>query len=160
MRGSVKRNLLLATVGFAGGLIGALWMMREPMEPLTEAALAAARKRWQAAGLRDYDLHYRMQGDDFDVKVRGGIVTEVLRNGRPTRTQNARLYGVDGLFDILAEDLDNLHNPSGPFARRGNVVVMRVRFHPELGYVERYLRSTGGVGRGASIEVLSLTPVR
>ena len=34
---------------------------------------------------------------------------------------------------------------------------MRVRFNPKLGYVERYLRSSGGHGRGASIEIIEFS---
>jgi hypothetical protein len=53
--------------------------------------------------------------------------------------------------------LENSTDPAGPFAGRAETVLMRVRFNRELGYVERYLRSSGGQGRGASIEMIEFT---
>jgi hypothetical protein len=51
-------------------------------------------------------------------------------------------------------ELENLADPAGPFAGRAESVLARVRFNPDLGYPERYLRSAGGFGRGADIQVL------
>ena len=64
---------------------------------------------------------------------------------------------MDGLFDTLEQELDNSTDPAGPFAGRAETVLMRVRFNHALGYVERYLRSSGGQGRGASIERVEFT---
>ena len=63
-------------------------------------------------------------------------------------------YSVEGLFDILELDLENLADPNGPFGHSAQKVIVRVRFNREFGYIERYLRS-GGMIRGATIEVIS-----
>ena len=156
MQRKTKRNLVIVAVGFAAGLLFALFSMRESTEPLTLNALSAARARWQATGVTTYDLHYRMQDEIYHVKAENHIITSVTINGTRARTNMPRMYGIEGIFDILAMDLENMTNPAGPFAGRQNQVLMRVRFHPTLGYVERYLRSSGGVGRAASIELIAL----
>lgn len=149
-----KLNLLFSFVGLLGGMIGAVIYLRQPMETLTEASLAAARTRWKQANISDYDWQYKLQNDLYDVTVRDGIVTLITRDGNPTRSQDARLFSVEGLFDILSLELENLSNPAGPFAGLSGKILMRVRFHSELGYVERFLRSAGGAGKGASIQMI------
>jgi len=84
-------------------------------------------------------------------------VDQATVDGRPPTTTDLNAYSVDGLFDTLEQELDNLTDPAGPFTGQAGTVMMRVRFNPEFGYVERYLRSSGGHGRGASIELLEFT---
>ena len=139
------------------GLVAALLIMREPTEPLTVEALHLAREKWEQASVRDYDLRYRMHGLEYDVSVRGGIVESILTDGNPAHPADARLYGVDGLFDLLALELENATDPQGPFAARPGAVVMRVRFHEKLGYPERYLRSSAGMAKPVSIELIEFT---
>ncbi len=153
-----KTNLALMFVAFSLGLAGTLILLREPTAPLNRSRLEAAGERWRGAGVADYDLTYRMHGSLYAVAVRGGIVTKITVNGEPARTADPAAYSVDGLFETLEMDLENLSNPPGPFAGQAQTMLMRVRFNAELGYVERYLRS-GGAGRSASIELLEFEPV-
>ncbi len=150
---------MLAMAAFPLGLIGAFFVLREPMEPLTHEVLANAKQLWDSSGVRSYDLSYQMHGSYYEVVVRDGIVTSATVNGQPVRTAEIRAYAIDGLFDMLALELDNLDNPAGPFAGSSGSVLMRVRFHDQLGYVERYLRGSGGVGRSVSLEQLVFTKV-
>ena len=150
---------MLGVAAFPLGLVAAFFMLREPMEALTLDALSSARQLWETSDVRSYDLSYRMHGSFYEVAVRDRIVTSATVNGRPVRTGDVRAYTVDGLFDTLALELDNLDSPAGPFAGRQGSVLMRVRFHDQLGYIERYLRSAGGVGRSVSLEQLVFTEV-
>lgn len=127
--------------------------MREPTVPLTVEGLREARHRWQAAGIGDYDLRYRMHGATYDVSVRDGIVTTVVANGNAANPADAGSYGMDGLLNLLAMELENAATAGGPFVGGAGSVLMRVRFHAELGYLERYLRSGGGP-RPVAIELL------
>lgn len=155
MKPRIVRYILLAAGAFALGLVGALLVLREPMEPLTEESLAAARQRWADAGIGSYDLEYRTVGGTYSLQVRDGIVTELLLNGGPTTTADPGAYSMDGLFRTLAMDLENAADqPAGAAP-----ALLRVRFHPTQGYIERYLRSGGVGGRGAVIEDVQLTPV-
>ena len=157
MKGVTRTNLLLMGAAFVIGAVGAVLWFREPMEPLTREALAAARQRWRAAAVRAYEVRYRMHGSEYVIHGRDGIVEEASVNGRPPTTTNLNAYSIDGLFDTLEQELENSTDPAGPFAGRAETVLMRVRFNRELGYVERYLRSSGGQGRGASIEMIQFT---
>ena len=148
---------MLGAIAFFAGVTTAILVLREPTEPLTAAALEAARQRWLDADVRDYDLRYRMHGGVYEVTVRDRIVTDVQLNGRPASSADFRAYGVHGWFDILEMELENLSDPGGPFAGREQSMLMRVRFHAELGLVERYLRSSGGVGRSVAVELIEFT---
>jgi hypothetical protein len=153
MRRFTKTNILSAFVAFVIGLVAFLLVVREPTVPLTAEGLSDARWRWREAAVRDYEIRYRMQTSEFAVRVRGGTVIEATVDGRPVTSADLGSYGVEGLFDVLELDLENLSGPNGPFAGQFGNVIVRVRFHETLGYVERYLRS-GGMGRGASIELV------
>jgi len=148
-----SRHLLIMFGAFAVGLIAAFFWVRIPMTALTPECLAAARAKWDRAGIQSYDASYLMHGSAYDVKVRDGIVMEVLVDGRPATSADVRSYSMPGLFDLLELELENMSDPNGPFRFGLDTVVARVRFHPEYGYVERYLRSGGGQHRGASVEL-------
>lgn len=153
------RSVVLMLAAFLVGLCTVLFVMREPMVKLDKAGLSAARAKWSAAGIHDYDMRYRMNGSEYKVVVRGDIVEDLTANDRPARTADWASYSVEGLFNLLALELENMSDPAGPFRGRIQTVVARVRFNSTLGYVERYLRAGGGTPHGASIEVDSFEPV-
>jgi len=127
---------------------------RVPTEPLTGAALHDARRRWREAAVRDYDYHYRMHGSTYDVRVRNGVAAEVTVDGRKPSHVDAASLTVNGLFDVLALEVENLNDPHGPFGAQRETTIARVRFNAALGYVEHYVRSAAGGGRAASIELI------
>jgi len=147
-------NLALGIVAFISGVIIALIFVREPMSPLTAELLRAAREKWAAAKIVDYDIRYRMHGSVYEIRVRDGLVTAATVDGQTPRTSDVGAYTAEGLFETLAQELENLADPSGPFAGRPAVVTMRVRFNEHHGCVERYLRSAGRAGRPVAIELL------
>lgn len=153
-RFTTRTNFLLMSAAFVVSSGGAILWYREPMIPLTREVLAAARQRWRAAGVRGYAVRYRMNGSEYAIDWRDGIVERASVDQRPATTADLNAYSIDGLFDTLEQELDNLSDPAGPFAPQAGTVLMRVRFNPKFGYVERYLRSSGGHGRGASIEMV------
>jgi len=116
----------------------------------------AAREQWKQADVVDYDLQYQMNGSDYHIEVRKGIVTVATVDGQQPLSSDWRTYAMNGLFEILSLEIDNQEEGIGPFAGGGSVL-MRVRFNNERGYLERYIR--GGAGRNAVIEVQHLTAV-
>src|SRR6185295_17982896 len=61
---------------------------RERLPEITMSELDAAAARWRVNGPRDYDLDIEQTGvnpGQFHVEVRGGDVTAMQRDGRPTR---------------------------------------------------------------------------
>ena len=155
LRPTKKKKIVLVMIAFGAGLCAATLALREPMDALTTQGLAAAQKRWHNAGVRAYALRYRMHSNQYHVAWRDGVVTGVLVNDQPLERGDFKTYSVDGLFDLLESELENLSDPAGPFAGRRESILARVRFNPELGYVERYVRSSGGIGPGALVVVES-----
>lgn len=158
MKRSTRINLTLAPVFVLMGLAAALWIARKPMVPLTAENLAQARTRWAAQGVADYDMRLRMQGGDYHVRCRDGLVDRIELNGVEVSSRDPAAYSVEGLHDILAMDLDAF-----AAGRTANVVLMRVEFDREQGFVRRYLRSGAGqpgqAAGGALIELIDFEPV-
>lgn len=154
MNWNARTNIKRAAVAFVIGLTAFFFHIREPTEHLTIELLSSARQRWRMAKIADYDLRYRMHGSEYAVLCRDGSVAEARVDGSPAMSRDLSNYSVEGLFDILELDLENLADPNGPFGRTAQQVIVRVRFNREFGYIERYLRSAGMV-RGATIELIS-----
>lgn len=151
-----KWRLLLASSVFTISVVATLFVMREPMSTMTRSMFTAAREQWKQADVVDYDLQYQMNGSDYHIEVRKGIVTVATVDGQQPLSSDWRTYAMNGLFEILSLEIDNQEEGIGPFAGGGSVL-MRVRFNNERGYLERYIR--GGAGRNAVIEVQHLTAV-
>lgn len=149
-----RSHVLIALAAFACGLSIGFILIREPMEPLTAAALERAQERWHEAGVTSYSTRYQLNADSYEVTVDDRIVTSIRVNGQPPTTSDLRNYTVEGLFRVLEMEIENMTDPSGSLALQKNALLARVRFNKERGYVERYLRSSSGIGRSASIQVL------
>lgn len=152
---SRRNRLFIFCSGFSIGLVGFFWFAREPTVALNRPELDAASRRWLDAKLCDYDYRFRMHGAEYAVSVRGGIVAEIKTNGMVTRPSNPEAYSVEGLLKTLEQELD-LH-ASADLQKN---TIMRVRFHPELGYIERYLRGKSPLARATSIETTHFEPVK
>ena len=76
--------LILGVLSAAAATILIVFNLRQQLKP---EQLAAAKALWKAKGPRDYDMTYRqLVGDEpetFVVRVRGGQVESVERNGQP-----------------------------------------------------------------------------
>ncbi len=131
---------------------------------LTADAIAAARQTWERADLRDYNLEWTTSGTmsgHYRVAVRGGKVEgieSILPDGRTVEAHPGQpdLYGVDGLFVILEEELAQLQSDT-PFGQpRGTTAVLRFTPDPKLGYPRSYYRDVVGVPKGLALEVVRL----
>lgn len=136
-------------------------IVRNPLDELSEENLAAARQRWQAAGIDSYDATFQikqpgMDTDVYAVSVRRGHIAKLLRNGRPAGVNDPHDYTVDGLLGILEQDL---HGKGKAFGNSPDQVMLRVRFDEQNGMVRRYLRVIGGTGKSSELKLLSFTPV-
>lgn len=156
MRVLSRRNVVVLSAAFALGVMGGMWYAREPTRPLTREGLAEARKRWNAVEISDYELSYEMLGSAYHVVWRKGRVEDASVNGKAPTSGDWQAYSVEGIFDTLQQELDNVADAAGAYAGRDQLVMMRVRFHPTFGYVERYLRGGAGLGPGAAIEKVHL----
>jgi hypothetical protein len=146
--------LALTLTGCAGG------------EEVTARSLAAARQRWDRAGIRDYDLEWTSSGlghGHYLVTVRDGQVTaieSILAGGKrmAVHTAEPRFYGVEGLFTIIADELALLET-STPFGQpKGTKAVLRFEPDPTLGYPLRYRRDVLGTPVALAIDVVRFAP--
>jgi hypothetical protein len=148
--------VLAAFVGCGGG------------EDVTPQAIARARRTWEQAKVRDYNLDWASSGlmnGHYRVFVRGGevkLIYLVQPNGREYEVHPAKpeLYGVDGLLQVIEDELAQLQSPT-PFNQpKGTKAVLRFTTDPKLGYPRTYRRDVLGTPRGVAIDVnrLDLNP--
>lgn len=149
-----RRNIFVAASAFALGLLATLIYLREPTVPLTNEVLGKARQTWADAGVRNYTTSYRMHGSRYDVVVDSGFVVSIAVNGQTLSISEPAAYSVDGLFETLSAELENIHDPSNPLGTPPGNVVARVRFDEKLGYPVRYIRGGTGLSRGSTMEML------
>jgi hypothetical protein len=127
-----------AGLGAAGALaLGALLLFRWERTPLlTAETLAAARARWEAAPLRDYDLTISKVLDVrapeiIHTEVRGGKATQLDVDGSTVSLRDS--YTVPGLFDVLGEELA-IASSKNPLPGQPHGAILRARFVDGLGF--------------------------
>jgi hypothetical protein len=168
-KSSIVRGFLWGAVIAAVGLVAAyFWLRPTPMPPLSRQTLDAAALRWKEQGPADYDFRLVMSGEqsgEYQVEVRGGRVTRLVRNGvEPTRRGDSWEYwSVPGLLDVIEIDLaaaqresaalaagDGAAAGNGAAARDGAAADSRLRlwaeFDDQWGYPRRYRRAALGTG--------------
>jgi len=151
---SLPRLWAIATGIIAGSLLAILAVTvlmalakRERLPEITLEVLDAEVNCWAANGPRNYDLDIEQTGVNpgtFHVEVRGGEVTEMKRDGRPTRQHLWDDWSVPGLFSVIRRDVDacmpelnaKAGNPDGP------PIVPRGTFDPHDGHPTQYHRIT------------------
>jgi hypothetical protein len=157
--GSAARAALVLLV-----LAGCSVLGPPPMEPLSEQALEAAQRRWQANGADAYHLVVRVRAPRFapavyDLVVVAGRPVEAARDGKALPADEvARCdYSVAGLFELMRHDLrltDVRSNVGAP------PIDLRARFEPETGRLVRYRRTVGTKRRRVLlVEVVRYEPL-
>jgi len=146
--------ILLALAGCAGGV------------DVTGQSLAEARRRWERAGIRDYQLEWTSSGlghGHYVVTVRDSQVVSIesiLPGGKSMAVHPAepRFYGVEGLFMIIGDELAQLEM-SAPFGQpKGTKAVLRFTPEPKLGYPRSYRRDVLGTPLALAIDVIRFEP--
>jgi len=161
-----RRVLVCLGIFVASGLAGC-----SGGEDVTVRSLANARRIWDAAKVRDYNLEWTSSGErdsHYRVYVRGGEVKSVrqfLDDRRENKireveakTADPSYFGVDGLFKILEEERAQLLSDE-PFGKpKGTSVLLKFTPDRELGFPRRYRRDVVGSTRGMAIDVISFVP--
>jgi hypothetical protein len=133
---------------------------------VTARSIREARQLWTRAGLRDYDLEWTSTGlrsGHYLVFVREGHVRQVrsiLADGRTivAKPGDPSFYSVDGLFQVLEEELDQAQSER-PFGQPpGTRIILKFDPDPKLGYPRQYRRDVAGSPQGLAIDVLRLEP--
>jgi hypothetical protein len=150
---------------FVGGLIGLIaaviiWrtMFGQNVLPaLTRHEWDESFRKWEAAGVRDYDIEIKVTGRQaatYAVQVRAGIPISAQRDGYALPQQRTwSTWTVEGMFETIGRDLESVEKHATGRAESGTPQLqLRGTFDPELGYPQRYLR-TEMVKFGANPEV-------
>jgi hypothetical protein len=127
--------LLVGAAGFA-----LLLLLRPNTPPLARADYERAERLWAAQNLEDYSVRVlkerdRLAPELFTTTVRGHKATQLLMDGTPLIAKPT--YTVDGLFEIIQREVEMLEDSQEVGAAKieggPEGVVLRARFHPELG---------------------------
>lgn len=129
------------------------------LDPLTPDVLAQAEAKWKTSRPGSYRLLIEMSGDrvekgQFEVVVRSGEVVTLRRNGQdiiPGRGQN---YSMEGLFQVLRQELGLAEKPAMLGAPPGYSVYTSAEFDQATGRLIHYQRSVGGAANSIKIKVL------
>ncbi len=150
---------LLVTVGLI------TWLMpKDDTVPLTAENLEQAQRLWQDRGPHSYDLDLTIGGiraGTVHVEVRQGQVTAMIRDGHsPSQRRTWDAWTVPGQFDTLETELADMAHPQRGFAAPpGAQVIERVRFDPELGFPQHYVRLVLGTNLGVEWSTTRFKPV-
>jgi hypothetical protein len=139
----IALGILLA---LAGVLAVVVTMAQEGAPLLTQAALDAARARWNEHGPASYVLDLEISGaraGRVQVEVR---VTRRTRDGRaPSQRRTWEYWSVPNQFATLAQDMRSAESPRSAFGVDSpEQVLLRARFDPRFGYPAEYQRSVLG----------------
>jgi hypothetical protein len=148
--------VVLATVALAGCQRG---------EEVTPESLREARRQWERAGVRDYNLQWKTSGaraGQYRVFVRGGEVRSVrlVQDGaeREARPGDKSYYGIEGLFRVIDEELAQRMDER-PFGQpKGSRVLLRMVRDPRYGFPRQYQRDVAGSIRGLVLDVVEFVP--
>ena len=113
---------------------------------LDVAQFAEFQEKWRAAEIADYQITIEVSGRQaavYSVDVRNGQVVTATRDGLPLRQRRTfSTWSVPGMFTTIQSDVDNLiKHREGSADRLTPQLLLRAKFHPQLGYPEKYHRT-------------------
>ena len=154
--GAVRLALLLVLPMLAGCAGG---------QDVTPRSIRDARRLWDRAGIRDYDLEWTSTGlrsSHYRVSVRNARVESIesIYQGKayPVRPARPEYYGIDGLFLTIEEELAQLQTAT-PFGQaKGTKAVLRFTPDPQLGYPRSYRRDVLGTPQVLALDVTRFAP--
>jgi hypothetical protein len=148
----------MALGAIVGLIVFVLITIRRPPPPMTRADFEAAVQRWHARGSRDYIMTVELSGRQtgtMAITVRNTEPISVKRNGVPTPQRTWTYWTVDGLFDIIRQDLDGLDQPERAFGVSDvSQLVQQAEFDDDLGYPRRYRRAVQTTGDAIEWDII------
>ena len=128
------------------------------LNPLTPEVLDAAQQKWKTNQPASYRIVIDMSGDRveagrFEANVRNGEVITLRRNGLVIAPGRGQEYSMEGLFQMLRQELGLAEKPAMLGAPGGYSVYMQAQFDDTTGRLIRYSRSVGGTSNAVEIDV-------
>ncbi len=105
----------------------------------------AAKKLWLQKRPSSYDIQIKVSGRQpavYEVQVRSGVAVAATRNGYALNRPHAiGTWSVDGMFDTMERDLENVERHATGKAPPGTPrVTIWGRFDPDYGYPANFTR--------------------
>src|SRR6185436_2337948 len=98
----------------------------------------------------------RLEKSEYDVSVENGMVTSLKRNGQAVNSFQGQDYSMDGLFNIIREEMDLSSTPAKLGAPEGYTAYLMADFDSTTGRLLKYRRSVGG-GANNTIDIVVQT---
>ena len=126
---------------------------------MTPELLNQAEQKWKAHQPAAYRLVIEMSGDRvetgrFEAAIRDGQVVTLRRNGLGVTLQRGRDYSMEGLFQLLRQELGLAEKPAMLGAPPGWAAYLQARFDENTGRLIRYRRSVGGASNSIDVRVV------
>ncbi len=141
--------LILASIFVVPTVAGVFyWMLHEPEMPrVTRASLKAAQAKWDASGVKSYDLQVQTQGGlntkIIQVEVRDGKVVKCLENGIEPGRQYWDFWTIPHQFEMISEDVAK--DETDGFRKQSNVkITLHAKENPQFGFPDHYARKAHG----------------
>ena len=126
---------------------------------LTEDVLIGAEQKWNVHKPEAYRLVIEMSGDRvemgrFEIEVHAGRVSSLRRNGLLISASGGQDYSMEGLFHMLAQELDLAQKPATVGAPPGYSLYTSAKFDDTTGRLIRYRRIVGGASNSIELNVV------
>jgi uncharacterized protein DUF6174 len=121
--------------------------------------LDQAEAKWNKSKPASYRMVVSMEGDrvergEFDVEVENGVVTSLKRNGQLVNLKSGEDYSMNGLFNIIRNEMELAKNPATFGAPVAYSAYLMASFD-DTGKLRHYRRAVGGISNSIDIQVLS-----
>ena len=129
------------------------------LDTLTPGLLKEAEEKWNVTRPVSYRIVIDMSGDRveagrFEATIRDEKVVSLRRNGSVISPDRGQDYSMEGLFQMLRQEMGLAEKPSMLGAPAGYSVYMQARFDEVNGRLIRYSRSVGGASNAVEIDVV------
>ncbi|QDU27692.1 hypothetical protein ETAA8_27810 [Anatilimnocola aggregata] len=136
-------------LGAIGTLFALRWQYADPTPEVTPADYHAAKEKWKANAVENYDLEVQIsgtQGATYRVQVREGQAIAAWRNDLPLRQQRTfSTWSVPGMFGTMSRDIEVLEkHATGKADALTPRLTLRAEFDAKYGYPARYRRIEWG----------------
>jgi hypothetical protein len=157
------RSCLPILIGMALGAVLAFFLagrfLGGRLPEMSRSDLTAARERWQAAGIADYEIEVEVQSrqlEKYRVIVAGGEPQEAWRNDRPLKqVRTFDTWSVPGMFDTIETDVEASEDKGNAQAPK---LTLQAEFDTKTGVPLRYRRIEWGKDVQISWQVTKFAP--
>lgn len=95
----------------------------------------------------------RVDAGTFEVTVQSGTVISFRRNGQVLQPTYGQAYSMEGLFQVLHQEMNLAQKPELLGAPEGYTAYPMARFDDQSGRLIEYRRSVGGTANSVDIHI-------